>query len=483
MAHFKTIGNHQDWDRLVAAANTNPPKLMMAWFSASWCPACQQIAPIVNAFPQQYPRVLFAKVDVDEARDVASGFKFKGVPTFIFFYRNQQKAMVSGNQAELTETLARLSRECSVFSGQGNRIIDSPSAPAAPAAPAPAPEQKSQERSRRPNPWADPNWKPPAAVAAPAPAPAAPSAAAVPVASQANDARLSVNQVFLNSLTDMGFSAVRAEKALILTQNRSLDAAMDWLITHSEDIDIDEPLQVVGTSNAAAATPAGPGASAAAAAAAAAAAKPPVQLNVRGAPLGWKPGESYDDEEDPLVKNVRSRVQSERSARKGIAAAPAPAPVRAPAPAPAPAAPDAPAADAPAAPAEAPQSGAAGDDIDEAVLEAQFNAQFSQQPMTREEKLARFEEMRKRIRAEKARAESQAELDREKARRAAAKQDIDMRRAMEDQEARRFIDSKKREEDYAKQRHKKVMDKIKADKERRKQEAAERAARLAAKST
>lgn len=46
---------------------------------------------------------------------------------------------------------------------------------------------------------------------------------------------------------DMGFARVRAEKALILTQNVDAEVAVGWLMEHQEDTDIDEPLQIVGS--------------------------------------------------------------------------------------------------------------------------------------------------------------------------------------------------------------------------------------------
>ena len=40
----------------------------------------------------------------------------------------------------------------------------------------------------------------------------------------------------------MGFSAVRAEKALRMTGNENAEIAMQWLFEHMDDPDIDVPL-------------------------------------------------------------------------------------------------------------------------------------------------------------------------------------------------------------------------------------------------
>lgn len=47
----------------------------------------------------------------------------------------------------------------------------------------------------------------------------------------------------LDILLEMGFPQNRAEKALAATDNYSFEAAVDWLMAHSDDPDIDEPYQ------------------------------------------------------------------------------------------------------------------------------------------------------------------------------------------------------------------------------------------------
>jgi len=45
----------------------------------------------------------------------------------------------------------------------------------------------------------------------------------------------------VDQLLDMGFSQLRAEKALVKTSNGGIEAAINWLTAHLEDADIDEP--------------------------------------------------------------------------------------------------------------------------------------------------------------------------------------------------------------------------------------------------
>jgi hypothetical protein len=53
-----------------------------------------------------------------------------------------------------------------------------------------------------------------------------------------------VNKELMAQLAEMGFPEVRAEKGLWLTGNESLENAINWLAEHSEDADIDVPLEV-----------------------------------------------------------------------------------------------------------------------------------------------------------------------------------------------------------------------------------------------
>lgn len=58
----------------------------------------------------------------------------------------------------------------------------------------------------------------------------------------------------LAQLEGMGFPLVRCEKALHATGNSDANAAMEWLFAHMEDPDIDTPVNLAGSSDAAGAT-------------------------------------------------------------------------------------------------------------------------------------------------------------------------------------------------------------------------------------
>jgi hypothetical protein len=209
---------------------------------------------------------------------------------------------------------------------------------------------------------------------------------------------------------------VRAEKALVLTQNKSLDAAMDWLTAHEGDADIDQPLQIVGVG----APAAGSGKqSASALLAAADAAKPKWKPGEKGAPLGWKEGDEYEDDEDSVLKKFG---KSKTKLAAASMAAPASRLLGAPA-----------AASAAVAASSAPASASSSADDAaklEAALEQQFQSQFGAQTLTKEEKLARLDQLRAENRRAREEAERKNAQARELARIQTEKGNLDLRRQM-----------------------------------------------------
>lgn len=57
-----------------------------------------------------------------------------------------------------------------------------------------------------------------------------------------------INQQDLENLLSMGFPKVRCERAIFETGNSGTEAAMNWLLEHSEDPDIDIPLTIKSSS-------------------------------------------------------------------------------------------------------------------------------------------------------------------------------------------------------------------------------------------
>lgn len=64
---------------------------------ATWCGPCQQMAPIFEELEQELGnKYTFAKLNVDEARDISIAYGVTTVPTFIFLQDNVVKGKESG---------------------------------------------------------------------------------------------------------------------------------------------------------------------------------------------------------------------------------------------------------------------------------------------------------------------------------------------------------------------------------------------------
>ncbi len=64
---------------------------------ASWCGPCQQMAPHFEALEKELKdNYKFAKLNVDEARDISIKFGVTSVPTFIFMHSGQIKGRTTG---------------------------------------------------------------------------------------------------------------------------------------------------------------------------------------------------------------------------------------------------------------------------------------------------------------------------------------------------------------------------------------------------
>ena len=123
------------------------------------------------------------------------------------------------------------------------------------------------------------------------------------------------------------------------------------------------------------------------------------------------------------------------------------------------------------------------ENLTEENAEKQYQSRFGGQNLSKEEKLQKLDEIRADYRKSREEAERKAAIEREKARIESEKKNTDLRRAMEDREMQMAIDHKKREDQLAKERHKKILAKIAADKEKRAMEKAAADALKAANAT
>uniref|UniRef100_A0A6Q2YBK2 Thioredoxin n=1 Tax=Esox lucius TaxID=8010 RepID=A0A6Q2YBK2_ESOLU len=86
-------------------------KLVVVDFTATWCGPCKNIAPFFKELSEkpENQNVVFLKVDVDDAADVAQHCEIKCMPTFHFYKQGKKVHDFSGaNQDTLAEKIKQL---------------------------------------------------------------------------------------------------------------------------------------------------------------------------------------------------------------------------------------------------------------------------------------------------------------------------------------------------------------------------------------
>ena len=76
-------------------------------FWAEWCGPCRMIGPVLEQMADDYPAVLFVKLNVDDAPAVAHQFSVMNIPTILAFEGGEVKQRIVGAmpKAKLAEEL------------------------------------------------------------------------------------------------------------------------------------------------------------------------------------------------------------------------------------------------------------------------------------------------------------------------------------------------------------------------------------------
>ena len=68
-------------------SKSNPTKLIVLDFTASWCGPCKSLKPFITYLKEQYVNVDFYEIDIEnyETETITNTFEIKKVPTFIYY--------------------------------------------------------------------------------------------------------------------------------------------------------------------------------------------------------------------------------------------------------------------------------------------------------------------------------------------------------------------------------------------------------------
>ncbi|MDK1018203.1 MAG: thioredoxin [Actinomycetota bacterium] len=54
-------------------------------FWADWCGPCKMFAPTFEKVSEEYPKIVFAKVDTEAHQELAAQFQIRSIPTLVVF--------------------------------------------------------------------------------------------------------------------------------------------------------------------------------------------------------------------------------------------------------------------------------------------------------------------------------------------------------------------------------------------------------------
>ncbi|WCJ42105.1 tetraticopeptide domain-containing thioredoxin [Euphorbia peplus] len=77
-------------------AATKTSRLAILYFTATWCGPCRVISPLFTSLAEKYPKSVFLKADIDQAKDVAAKWNISSVPTFFFIKNGKEIDKVVG---------------------------------------------------------------------------------------------------------------------------------------------------------------------------------------------------------------------------------------------------------------------------------------------------------------------------------------------------------------------------------------------------
>lgn len=225
VAHFSGANP----DRLRAEIEKHAPSATEISFAGSGLRLGSNPAPSTASHPTAQPSAAAAHSDDVQRRRMAAA---AAAARRMEAKKAQEAAEAAAAARRMEEKKAQEAAEAAAAA----RVAEDQAQAQAQVAEAAAAEAAAASRST-----AQPSSTDAAQVTQPSTPPAASSSEA-----PQNDPRLNVNTLLLSQMVDeMGFPKVRAEKALILTGNKSVAQALDWCFEHADDPDIDEPLQVV----------------------------------------------------------------------------------------------------------------------------------------------------------------------------------------------------------------------------------------------
>ena len=88
-----------------------PNKKVIIDFYATWCGPCARVTPIIDDLADKFQNIVFLKVNVDEADEIAAGFEISQLPTFIYLNMGNIVQRIEGaNLSDILSCIEKLDR-------------------------------------------------------------------------------------------------------------------------------------------------------------------------------------------------------------------------------------------------------------------------------------------------------------------------------------------------------------------------------------
>ena len=92
----------------------NCKKLIVSFFTATWCGPCKSIYPVITNIGEHNDEIFILKVDVDKCEDISEQCGIDCMPTFVFYKNNNIepcKKFSGADQNTLINTITELLEE------------------------------------------------------------------------------------------------------------------------------------------------------------------------------------------------------------------------------------------------------------------------------------------------------------------------------------------------------------------------------------
>lgn len=90
---MKPIKDQADMDAVLKDGG-----LVLAKFTADWCPPCRAMVPTLTQAEGEFQEVLFVEVDIESLPDVAEKYRVTSLPTLLLFRDANEADRLVGSQ-------------------------------------------------------------------------------------------------------------------------------------------------------------------------------------------------------------------------------------------------------------------------------------------------------------------------------------------------------------------------------------------------